>query len=180
VFVSLERQNKLEMYKRFDDGMLSSAPLFTKDSLADPGHVHAEQIAGTVHLHPNGKFVYQANRATATEDFEGKPVFVGGENSIAVYSIDQDTGEPTLIQHIDTRGMNPRTFALDPSARILIAANTIPFSVREGANVNRVPASLSVFRVGSDGKLDFIRKYDVEAATTSRSVFWMGLVASPD
>ena len=71
------------------------------------------QAVGTVHVHPSGRFVYLANRASSTTDFEGKPVFVGGENNIAVYAIDQDTGEPTLIQNIDTRGMHPRTFALD-------------------------------------------------------------------
>ncbi len=179
VFVSLERQNQLQVYTRLNDGSLGSVPSFTTDSLADPIHVHSEQIAGTVHLHPNGKFVYQANRATGTSDFEGRPVFAGGENTIVVYSINQDTGEPTLIQHIDTRGMNPRTFAIDPSARILVAANTIPFLVHEGANVNGVPASLTVFRVHPDGKLDFVRKYAVEA-TNSRSLFWMGLVALPE
>jgi 6-phosphogluconolactonase len=179
VFLSLERQNRLQVYKRLDDGSLSSVPLFSKDSLADPIHVHPEQLAGTVHVHPDGKFVYQANRATATSDFEGRPVFVGGENSIVVYSINQDTGEPTLVQHIGTQGMNPRTFAMDPSARILIAANTIPFLIHERENVNSVPASLTVFRVHPNGKLDFVRKYDVEA-TKSRSLFWMGLVALPE
>jgi len=29
-----------------------------------------------------------------------------------------------------------------------------------------------------DGKLDFVRKYDVEASN-SRSLFWMGLVSLP-
>jgi 6-phosphogluconolactonase len=37
-----------------------------------------------------------------------------------------------------------------------------------------VPAALSVFRVGEDGKLTFVRKYDVE--TGGRYQFWMGIV----
>lgn len=48
--------------------------------------------------------VLKHNRESGTTDFEGKPVFVGGENNIAVFAINQDTGEPTLIQNIDTRG----------------------------------------------------------------------------
>ncbi len=152
IFVSLERQNKLQVYKKLPNGMLSAAPLFTKDSLTDPGRVRPGQAAGTVHLHPNGRFVYQANR--------------GSENSIAVYSVNQDTGEPALIQNIDTRGMQPRTFALDPSGRILVAANQV------------APASLAVYRIRADGKLDFVRKYDVEA-DAGRSLFWMGLVKLP-
>ena len=178
VFVSLERQNQLQVYKKLDEGTLSAAPLFTKNSLADPAHFRPGQAAGTVHVHPNGRFVYQANRASGTTDFEGKPVFAGGENTIAVFAINQDTAEPTLIQNIDTRGISARTFALDPSGRILVAGNQVPFLVRRGPNVTSVPASLAVYRVRDDGKLDFVRKYDVEA-TNSKSVFWMGLVALP-
>ena len=182
IFVSLERQNKLQVYRKLPDETLSPAALFTKDSLADPNHVRPGQAAGTVHLHPNGRFLYQANRASGTVvvegDVEGKRVFVGGENNIAVYAINQDTGEPALIQNMDTRGMHPRTFTLDPSGRILIAANQMPLLVRDGANVKTVPASLSVFRIGAGGKLEFARKYDVEAAG-SKSLYWVGAVALP-
>ena len=173
VFVSLERQNKLQVYRKLPEGILS-APLFTKDSLTAPEHVLTGQAAGTVHVHPNGRFVYQANRANGTTEFQGKSVLAGGENTIAVYAIDQDTGEPTRIQNIDTRGMRPRTFALDPAGRVLVAANQEPFLVREGELVRTVPASLAVFRVGADGKLDFVRKYDV-AASESRNMLWMGI-----
>ncbi len=146
--------------------------------MADPNHVRPGQAAGTVHLHPNGRFLYQANRASGTTNLDGKPVFVGGENNIAVYSINQDTGEPALIQNTDTRGMHPRTFTLDPSGRILVAANQMPLLVRYGNNLKTVPASLSVFRIGADGKLDFARKYDVETAG-STSLYWIGAVALP-
>ena len=37
-----------------------------------------------------------------------------------------------------------------------------------------VPASLDVFRIGADGKLDFVRKYDVDVGNAS--MFWTGLV----
>jgi hypothetical protein len=178
VFVSLERQNKLQVYRKLPDGTLGHVPAFTKDSLAASAHVRDGQAASTVHVHPNGRFVYQGNRATGTTQYEGQAVFAGGENSIAVYAIDQDTGEPTLIQNVDTRGMQPRTFALDPGGRILIAANQSPFLVRDGSRVATVPASLAVFRVQSDGKLDFVRKHDV-AATSTNSLAWMGILSLP-
>jgi 6-phosphogluconolactonase len=178
VFVSLERQNKLQVYKKGTDGTLSSQPLFTKDSLSDPAHIHPGQAAGTVHVHPNGRFLYQANRASGTTDFQGKPVFVGGENAIAVYSINQETGEPTLIQNADTRGTTPRTFALDASGRILVAANQNAILVRDGQGAKTVAASLAVFRIRSDGKLDYVSKYDVET-TSARTMFWMGVVSLP-
>lgn len=174
VFVSLERQNKLQVYRTQPEGIVS-APLFTKDSVTAPERVVTGQAAGTVHVHPNGRFVYQANRANGTRAFQGRDVFAGGENSIAVYAIDQNSGEPTRIQNVDTRGVRPRTFALDPAGRVLVAANQEPALVREGELVRTVPASLAVFRVGADGKLDFMRKYDV-AASVSTSMLWMGIV----
>jgi 6-phosphogluconolactonase len=177
IFLSLERQNKLQVYERLKDGTLSRSPLFSKDTLTDPSNVRPGQALGTIHVHPNGRFVYLANRASGTTDFQGKSVFVGGENSIAVFSINQNTGEPTLIQNADTRGIHARTFALDPSGRILVAANMMELPVREAKGVSAVPASLAVFRVRDDGKLDFVRKYDVDVGTGT--MFWMGMIGLP-
>jgi 6-phosphogluconolactonase len=151
--------------------------MFAKDTLADASNVRPGQALGTIHMHPNGRFVYLANRASGTIDFEGKPVFVGGENNIAVFAINQDTGEPTLIQNVETRGIHVRTFALDPSGRILVAGNMMQLSVRDKKGVSAVPASLAVFRVRGDGKLDFARKYDVDVG--SHNLFWMGIVPLP-
>ncbi len=98
-----------------------------------------------------------------------------GENSIAVYAIDQATGEPTLIQSEDVHGIYPRTFALDPGARMLAVTNMEPKLVRDGAGLKTVPANIATFRVGADGKLSFARSYEVD--TRGQSQFWSGLVA---
>ena len=34
--------------------------------------------------------------------------------------------------------------------------------VRDGGRTRTVPASLALFRIADDGKLDFVRKYDVD------------------
>ena len=128
-------------------------------------------------MHPNGRVVYVANRASATVPFEGQPVFQGGENTIAVYAIDQRSGEPTMIQSVEAHGYHVRTFALDASGRLMVAATIAPINVREGSSVVSVPACLSVFRVGDDGALDFVRKYDVE--TNGKFQWWMGMVGLP-
>jgi 6-phosphogluconolactonase len=174
VYVSIESQNKLYVYKRDTATGLSREPMFIKETLSDP-ESPARQGAGTIHIHPNGRTLYLANRASSTVDFEGKKVFAGGENSIAAFSIDQATGEPTLIQNIDGRGITLRTFGLDPSARMLVAASQIPLPVRDGATVKILSAGLSVYRVGADGKLDFVRKYDVDVG--GKNQFWSGVVA---
>ncbi len=173
VYVALERQHKICVFA-LDGDTLSSAPLFSKDTLAEPGNVRPRQNAGTVHVHPNGRFVYTAERADATTEVDGKSIFAGGENTIITYAIDERTGEPTLVQHVDTRGMHPRTFSIDPSGRLLIAANKLPVMVQDGSEVRTVPASLDVFRIGTDGKLDYVRKYDVDVG--SAFMFWMGMV----
>jgi 6-phosphogluconolactonase len=174
VYVSIESQNKLYVYKRDPATGLSREPLFVKETLADPKSP-LRQGAGTIHLHPNGRTLYVANRAASTVEFEGKKVFAGGENGIAVFSIDQSTGEPTLVQSADGHGITLRTFALDPSARMLVAASQVALPVRDGATVKTLSAGLSVFRVGADGKLDFARKYDVDVG--GKNQFWSGMVA---
>jgi 6-phosphogluconolactonase (cycloisomerase 2 family) len=63
----------------------------------------------SIHVHPNGRFVYLANRASGTVDFGGKRVSAGVENTIAVFAINRETGEPTLIQSMDTRGTHARS-----------------------------------------------------------------------
>jgi len=173
VYVSLERQNKLDMFE-ITNGKLSAAPVFRKETLAEPGNIRGRQAAGTVHVHPNGRFVYAANRASSTVQLDGKSVFAGGENTFAVYEIDNRTGEPVPIQQVDTRGIHCRTFHIDPSGRMLVAAHIMALPVREGGAIRTVPASLAVFRIDDGGKLDFVRKYDVDVG--SRTMFRMGMV----
>ena len=173
IYVSLERQNKLTMFRREGDA-LAPTPAYAKDLLAEPHNVRPRQLGGAVHVHPNGRYVYGINRADYRVDFEGKRVFGGGENSLAVFSIDQTTGEPTLIQHADTQGFHPRTFHIDPSGRLLVVAHISPMEVREGSAVMAVPATLSVFRIADDGKLSYVRRYDVEIGKAF--MWWMGMV----
>jgi 6-phosphogluconolactonase len=173
VYVSLERENKLDLFTLNGDS-LSPMPQFHKETLAQPDKILSRQAAGTVHVHPNGRIVYVANRADTTTEVDGQQVFVGGENNLATYTIHQETGEPTLIGHTETRGIHCRTFHIDPSGRLLVAAHIRPLKVREGASVRTVPACLSVFHIGTDGRLDFVRKYDVDVG--NQTMFWMGMV----
>jgi len=170
VYVSLERQNQLDLFT-IDGGKLSSMADFSKTTLAAPRVSGLRQLAGTVHVHPAGRFVYVANRASDTVLVSGRRVFAGGENSIAAYSIDAATGEPTLIQYADSHGIHPRTFHIDPSGRLMVVAHIMGLTLRDGTEV---PARLSLFRIGDDGKLSFARAYDVDVG--DRSMWWMGMV----
>jgi len=175
VYTSLERQNRLDVFA-FHDKMLLAAPIYQKGTLAEPDNIRGRQAVGTVHVHPDGRTVYVANRASSTREEGADKVFAGGENSLAVFRIDPASGEPIAIQHVDTRGIHCRTFHIDPSGRLLVAAHIMGLPVKDArGGTSFVPACLSLFRIGDDGRLDFVRKYDVEVG--ERTMWWMGIVA---
>ncbi|WP_424767377.1 lactonase family protein [Paenibacillus sp. sgz302251] len=64
--------------------------------------------AADIHLAPSGRYLYSSNR---------------GHNSMAVFEVDQSSGELTLIQHIDCGGESPRNFAIAPGGRHLLVAH---------------------------------------------------------
>ena len=164
VFLTIEAQNRLQMYRRTDDGLEPTAS-FSVSTLSDGGGVRPGQTASTVHVHPGGRFVYVGNR--------GAPG--GGRNEIAVFRINEATGEPALVQNVDTHGFTPRTFSIDPSGRLLVVGNQNSVSVPEGGSTKLVPANLAAFRIASDGTLTFVQRYDIGVAR--KPLWWMGIVA---
>lgn len=78
--------------------------------------------ASEVRVHPNGRFLYAANR---------------GHDSIAAFTIDPTSGELTFVEREAIRGSWPRNFNLDPSGKWLVAA---------GRNSN----TLAVFHIDLD------------------------------
>lgn len=175
LYVADERFNRLHMF-RVNEGRIEDKPAYTHSTLADPDNVQPRQIVGPIHVHPNGRFVYVANRADQVVERDGLSVFGGGENSIAVFSIDPQTGAPTLIQNADTQSIHVRTFACDPTGRLLVAASIKNLKVASGDTVRLVGAGLSVFRIADDGTLKFVHKYDVDGAETEMH-YWMGIVS---
>jgi 6-phosphogluconolactonase len=62
-----------------------------------------------IHVSPDGKFLYASNR--------------GQSNTIAIFSINQQSGELTLVGHQSTLGKTPRNFNFDPGGNFLLVAN---------------------------------------------------------
>jgi len=173
LYSSVERQNQLQMY-RLTGGGLEPMPAFIATTLNEPGNLRPEQMVGPIHVHPSGRFVYLCNRASGLIDADGQKVAAGGENSVAVFSINQTTGEPKLVQTIDTHGYHPRTFSIDPTGRMLVVANLLAVPVRDGTAVKTQPATLSAYKIGADGKLTFARSYDIE--TNGQTQWWSGFI----
>ncbi|TIT29410.1 MAG: lactonase family protein, partial [Mesorhizobium sp.] len=61
-----------------------------------------------IQISPDGRFLYGSNR---------------GHDSIAVFSVDQQTGALALVDYTPCGGATPRNLALTPSGRHLFSAN---------------------------------------------------------
>jgi hypothetical protein len=60
---------------------------------------------------------------------------------------------------------------------MMVVQHNKPVNVRDGNEVKTVPAGLTVFRIGDDGKLTFARGYDIDVG--DKLMFWMGMVPLP-
>ncbi len=170
VYASLELQHKLSFH-RLDNGRLSD-PVCMLDTLAKPDAVKPGQCLGTVHVHPKGHCVYVPERGT--REVDGVVHYVGGENTLLVFAIDPESGEPILIQRVQTQGMHARTFAVEPSGQLLIAAHKSPVNMPEGEGKHVVPANLELYRIADDGKLTLAGSHDID--TNGQAMFWAGIV----
>lgn len=61
-----------------------------------------------IQVHPSGKFLYCSNR---------------GHDSLAIFTIDDKTGQLTAAGHQKTLGRTPRNFGIDPTGKFIIACN---------------------------------------------------------
>lgn len=86
-------------------GMLTR---FQKISTVEKGDP-AQSACADIQIHPSGKFLYASNR--------------GEVNSIAVFTINQETGRLSLTGSQSSKGRTPRSFVIDPSGRFLLVAN---------------------------------------------------------
>lgn len=64
--------------------------------------------AADIHISPDGRFLYASNRA---------------HESLAIFSIDPQTGQLTLVGHQPVNGKTPRNFAIDPTGNFVLVAN---------------------------------------------------------
>jgi 6-phosphogluconolactonase len=100
-----------------------------------------------IHVDSTGRFVYGSNR---------------GHDSIALFSIDPETGTLQPRGHVPTAGRTPRNFGLDPSGSFLLVANqdtssVVTFRVEPATgeltpteHVTEIPTPVCVTMVVSD------------------------------
>jgi 6-phosphogluconolactonase len=106
VFIVNERDPSLSVFhfdsKTGDVRLMQNAPTVAA------GYSGPRVSPCDVHIHPNGKFVYGSNR---------------GDNSIAIFKIDDASGMVSLVDVVKTQGINPRGFAFEPAGKFLLVAN---------------------------------------------------------
>lgn len=73
-----------------------------------PDDFSGSNTCAEIAVAPSGKFVYGSNR---------------GHDSIAVYAVDEASGQLSPVQWVPTGGKTPRFFGLDPDGTRLYAAN---------------------------------------------------------
>jgi 6-phosphogluconolactonase len=73
-----------------------------------PEGFKGKNMGSEILMHPSGNFLYATNR---------------GDNSVAMFSVQTDTGRLTLIQHISTQGKTPRNAEFDPTGKWLLVSN---------------------------------------------------------
>ena len=57
----------------------------------------------------------------------------------------------------------------------MVVAHIMGLDVLEGNAVRRVPTRLSLFRIAEDGRLGFVRAYDIDSGDETQ--WWMGMVS---
>lgn len=78
-------------------------------SMLPEGVQREETMSGAdIHVSPDGKYLYASVR---------------GENLIAVYNINPENGNLTLVEHVSTEGDHPRNFMVDENGEFVIVAN---------------------------------------------------------
>jgi 6-phosphogluconolactonase len=73
-----------------------------------PAGFHGTNTSAEIMVQPNGKFLYASNR---------------GDDSLAVFAIDQTNGKLTPVEHVSSGGNMPRNFAFDPTGKWIICSN---------------------------------------------------------
>jgi 6-phosphogluconolactonase len=111
-----------------------------------PGERKPGWSTAEVHVHPSGKFLYGSNR---------------GHDSIAVFSIDQESGRFLPLEHQPTGGKTPRNFGIDPTGSFLLAANQGSDTIavfRIDSQTGRLGATPEVIKVPVPVCVVFLRR----------------------
>ncbi|MFT3843783.1 MAG: lactonase family protein [Lacibacter sp.] len=90
---------------KYEEGKLN----FLQNISSHPLSFEGDKGSADIHVSPDGRFLYCSNR--------------GDANSIAIFSINQETGMLRITGFQPTLGLHPRNFTIDPTGNFLLVAN---------------------------------------------------------
>lgn len=73
-----------------------------------PENFTENSLGSAIHISKDGKFIYVSNR---------------GHNSIAIFQVNEATGELTLVEMASSEGDWPRDFVFDPTEKFIVGSN---------------------------------------------------------
>jgi 6-phosphogluconolactonase len=105
-FMTNEREASVSSFY-FDSNTGDLRPVQTIATM--PAGYSGPRVApSNIRMHPNAKFIYSANR---------------GDDSIAIFAIDETNGRMTPIETVKTGGRGPREMNFEPSGRFFFICN---------------------------------------------------------
>lgn len=132
LYVINELNSTITVFSRDDKD--SYTVIQTESTLAKD--YQGDNSCADIHLSPDGRFLYGSNR---------------GENTIAIFSVDESTGKISLVGRESVHGDWPRNFTIDPSGNYLLVAN-------------QKSDNISIFtRHAEEGTLRFVNDFKVSS-----------------
>ena len=105
-FMTNEREASVSSFY-FDSNTGELRPVQTIPTIPD-AYSGPRVAPSNIRMHPNAKFIYAANR---------------GDDSIAIFSIDEATGRMAPVSTVKTGGMGPREMNFEPSGKYFYVCN---------------------------------------------------------
>lgn len=122
LYVSCELDNTVIFYEKSENGTITEKQILP--TLPPNGAGGDSSGVADIHCTDDGKYLYVSNRDTADQ----------GRDTLAVYRINQNSGQIAIIDHESTRGMIPRNFAIDGNFLYVANQNSddiVPFTIDE-------------------------------------------------
>ncbi|ARP79737.1 hypothetical protein CAL12_02115 [Bordetella genomosp. 8] len=173
LYAVLERQNRLAAFP-YREGVIAPQPSWDVELLENAGNVRRPQLGGAIAIHPTGRYAYVVNRAHPVADGSGPlpaKAMTCGENSVVVFELDAQTGEPREMQRLALDGLHARCLALTADGKVLVAApRQAGRFMRDDGRIVECTAGFATFHVADTGRLTFIRQDVVDVGNDQ--LFW--------
>jgi len=105
-FITNEREASVSSFF-FDSQTGEPRPVQTIATIPE-GYSGPRVAPSNIRMHPNGRFIYAQNR---------------GDDSIAIFGIDEASGRMTAVSTVKTGGRGPREMNFEPSGKYLYVCN---------------------------------------------------------